>query len=345
MFFTYRTRSHRTTGALVGVYGLVQGAFAAQGAITTGTITGAATIPMPTAAGAVAPVVGVSGGATTPMPTAAGSVVELTQILVTGAATIPMPTAGGTIGLALLPLPPVSSTDPVYPLFDWRANDLRLAARTGHVATFTRAGTGTAIDSAGVTRTLVVNQERYEVLDLDGDGVRETPVLLLGGTANAERLSWAVAVRPAVVGTIYVRFVERGSISTAGAIVLAITADPLTAAYLRLYRATTGYAIEHKVGAVAVASEVTWPLPVVGNVVELRALVTAEGAVQLTQTINDGIEIVGPASLPLTKAATFSGGVLWANSIGTANLGQLGLRAVLIAAGQRSLADVRRLYG
>lgn len=56
-----------------------------------------------------------------------------------------------------------------------------LDALTGQPATYTRSSTATALDGAGRLQYLQHSQPRYEWVDLDGDGVRETVGLLLEG--------------------------------------------------------------------------------------------------------------------------------------------------------------------
>ena len=73
-------------------------------------------------------------------------------------------------------------------LFSWRAADLgvpSLDALTGQTATFVRASAGGAVlDRNGRLRTPVHSQPRFEMVDLDGDGVRETPAVLLERAAT-----------------------------------------------------------------------------------------------------------------------------------------------------------------
>src|SRR5678815_1533761 len=84
--------------------------------------------------------------------------------------------AAGVLGEPPPPPPPVTvplaSLAPFpRPLFDWRAADLSVAA-----GTFARASSGPAVDSLGFTRTLLPDEPRFEAVDLDGDGDRESAV-------------------------------------------------------------------------------------------------------------------------------------------------------------------------
>jgi hypothetical protein len=195
-----------------------------------------------------------------------------------------------------------------------------------------------------VTRTLVNGQPRFEVIDADADTVRETPILLLGGAAAAESLSYVFNALPSVVGTVYASFIERGGIGISNATVVAVTASTLTAPYLRLYRHASGvYAIEHKVGSTTV-SAVAGSAPTINDRVELRAVLYSDGSVRIGQSINSGSESLSAQSSPLTKGAAWSGALLWVGSINGANQTQAGFRTVKIVAGERSLADMRRVY-
>lgn len=65
-------------------------------------------------------------------------------------------------------------------LFHWRARDVSLTPVAGQTPTFVRATAGGAvIGSNGRLRTPVHSQPRYEMVDLDGDGIRETAGLLI----------------------------------------------------------------------------------------------------------------------------------------------------------------------
>lgn len=76
-------------------------------------------------------------------------------------------------------------------LFHLRARDLALAAVTGQAPTFARASAGGAVAGAlGLLRTPVHSQPRFEMVDLDGDGVNDTPGLLLEQT-RTNAFTWS----------------------------------------------------------------------------------------------------------------------------------------------------------
>jgi len=89
--------------------------------------------------------------------------------------------------MSLRTLPPPAFRTPLRRsrcLFQWEAADLSLAARTGQVGTFVRAGDARALDTSGRVRRAVHSQLRYEAVDLDGDGVREALGVLLERAAT-----------------------------------------------------------------------------------------------------------------------------------------------------------------
>lgn len=70
-------------------------------------------------------------------------------------------------------------------LFHWRAADFSLWPITGQTPSFTRASAGGAtVDSVGKLITPVHSQPRFTMVDLDGDGVREAPSLLLEASST-----------------------------------------------------------------------------------------------------------------------------------------------------------------
>lgn len=65
-------------------------------------------------------------------------------------------------------------------LFHWRASDLRLTSLTGQAPTFSRASAGGAVgDLNGMLVVPVHSQPRYEMVDTDGDGIRDSAGLLI----------------------------------------------------------------------------------------------------------------------------------------------------------------------
>lgn len=65
-------------------------------------------------------------------------------------------------------------------LWVWEAGDLSLTPRTGQVPTFARATVGGAVrDAKGLLRSPNHSAECWDMVDLDGDGIPETPGLVI----------------------------------------------------------------------------------------------------------------------------------------------------------------------
>lgn len=86
----------------------------------------------------------------------------------------------------------------------WRQNVLFRLKPGGNIqrATFSRASAGNYVNHSGVGQSATLNTLRVEWVDLDGDGIRETPGYLLEGArtqlnANPENFgAWAVTGTP-----------------------------------------------------------------------------------------------------------------------------------------------------
>jgi len=168
-------------------------------------------------------------------------------------------------------------------------SDIDLAAVSGQAAHFSRLGTRSATDSQGVTRTLVDGQPAHEWADLDTDGVRETPGLLMGST---DRLWYDMLLHPTDI-VLYAEFVERGSLAAGGA-VLYVGNEAATGARILLESSGTQYRLTYTDGTTTRTSTMTGTAPVTGQRVQLTGTLSAAGVSQVRQRINGGTE-TGPA--------------------------------------------------
>lgn len=122
-------------------------------------------------------------------------------------------------------------------LFDWSARWALernlLDAITGQAATLTRTSIGSAISSDGRVQLAAHTQPRFQWVDLDGDGVRETPTLLLEDArtnlviqSDALATGWTLDVGGTItnaVGTYVGRPFSRVVISGGGDLYRAVT--------------------------------------------------------------------------------------------------------------------------
>jgi hypothetical protein len=208
-------------------------------------------------------------------------------------------------------------------IFHWRAAEMTLRALTRQPSTFTRASTTTATDSAGATATY---PQHYPAYQITGGRV--------GVLTSSEDWRYAFLARPQAL-TVYLKFVERGSVNTD--VLLWIGATGATSPYFRLLRASNGYQSSHHNGSVERTSSLS-AAPSSGQVVQVRATLAATGATQIFHSINGASEVSATESSTAALASAWSGQVMMVGSRITNNPANVELRVIKIAAGVRSLA-------
>lgn len=164
-------------------------------------------------------------------------------------------------------------------------------------------------------------------------------------TRNADVLPFPFLARPQAM-TIYVRFVELGTAFTGTTTgLLAISADTEAAPLFRIRRSANGtYIVEHETAGGTVSASVSGIS--IGDVVELRATLSATGTVQLHVSINGAAESSSSESAALTLATAWSGQKLFLNArdLNTTTLiGFNAFRNVIFHRGVQSLVTMRRL--
>jgi hypothetical protein len=164
-----------------------------------------------------------------------------------------------------------------------------------------------------------------------------------GGTRLADVLSWSFLARPQPL-TLYVSFVELGTLVHANGRVVVIASAALGTPYLYLYSTGSFYRLEYHNGS-ASAQATLGAAPAFGDRVELRAVLNADGSIVIGQSINEGTETTASAAAPASGPAlptAWSAQTLWLNGEASANAGLALYRALKVAAGVRSLDDCRR---
>jgi hypothetical protein len=223
--------------------------------------------------------------------------------------------------------------------FHWRGDRFALNALGGQIATFARATTAAPLDVNGVARTVNHSQPAWEIIDWDGDAVRDTPALLLG---TSDSVFYPFDPLPQAL-TWYLEFVEKGAISVASASVGYIGNAGNTGARLWVDSTGTFYRARHHNGT----SEVTSTLaaaPVSGNRVALRVTLDSSGRIQIAQSINQAAESTATQSGTNTLAAAWSGAFLYSNSTGSTNKAALALTRSRIAFGTKTAAQMGALW-
>ena len=231
------------------------------------------------------------------------------------------------------------------------------AARTNSVWIRRRTGTGTVqvrdgANDSWVTRAVTPEWARYEVLHAAapgrvggvkmltiGDAVdvycfvnedgafktSEIESLAAAATRAADILYWVYLHAPQAMMA-YVRFVERGTISTQAAQVVdignAAGGDPL----FSISRDGTGfYQVTHKpTSAITVQATLATATPAIGDTVELLAILNSTGSVEIIQSINGAaVTSAGPSSAAALQPAWMDTR-LWLNSQGSNGVGAAG---------------------
>jgi hypothetical protein len=164
-----------------------------------------------------------------------------------------------------------------------------------------------------------------------------------GGTRLADSLSWPFLARPQAM-TMYLRFIELGAVGIASARVAVIGSNALGNPYLYVYTSGSFYRVEYHNGSTSVQATLA-AAPAIGDRVELRAVLNANGSVTIAQALNDGAEGTPvTSSAPGTGpaiAASWSAQTFWLNGEAAANAGIALYRESKLIAGVRSLIDCR----
>lgn len=220
--------------------------------------------------------------------------------------------------------------------FHWAAHRHSLISIDGRVPTHTRPATAAPGDSSGVARTVVAHQPAWDNIDWDGDATRDTPALLLGPN---DKIFWAYPQVPRLL-TAYLEFVENGTLAIASAALLYFGNAGNTGA--RLWTDSTGsfYRVRHHNGTTEVTSTLA-AAPTSGQRVVLRAVLFADGSVQLHQSINGAAETSAAASGANTLAAAWSDTRLYLGTTGDTNPGNVKVVRARIALGNRSAAQMQ----
>jgi len=225
-------------------------------------------------------------------------------------------------------------------LFHWRSHECSLVALTGQKAVLTRAATASANDSANVSYTAVNGQPLWDWYDLDSDGVYERPALQLG---TNDRCYFDFLALPRSL-TVWLDFIEAGSISINNARVMQRGAAAGTAPHLLIRSNATNYLATHDNNDGSAVSATLAAAPTSGQRVRLRLGLNPDGSVLLGQRIHTGTESVAGPSGVNTLAAAWSGTRLYLNSIDASNVGAIALLEVKIAADVRSADFMERAF-
>jgi len=149
--------------------------------------------------------------------------------------------------------------------------------------------------------------------------------------------------------TVYAKFIERGnsSIPSGGtdAYVMHIgTTDTTDPRFEFFWDASQqGYAAGHDNGTITPVTGVPSGTIASGDTVELRAVLNADGSMSIGQSINAGTETTANTATTATLATAWAAQRLYINSLGGALYGVNAFAAVKVAAGTKTMAEMRAL--
>lgn len=180
---------------------------------------------------------------------------------------------------------------------------------------------------------------------LEDDRSVETSLMLSSAAAatRSDDTLFSDFTAPPQEMTVYVKFVERGTIDIANARVFEIGSAASGDPRFGVNRQSGGfYQLFHDNGT-TVPTAVLAAAPSVGDTVELRAVLNADGSVLLGQSINGGTETTASGSPAATLQAAWADTRLYINSAGTSNQGVNAFAAIKVSAGIKTLAEMRSL--
>lgn len=160
-------------------------------------------------------------------------------------------------------------------------------------------------------------------------------------TKNADTLYGAYSHVPQAL-TVYAKFIEWGSVNDDldGGIIhigsATVSTDPRF-----LVRASGGFYLALHDNGTASPTATLAAAPSVGDTVELRAVLNADGSVDLGQSINAGAETTASDATAAALGAAWADTRLYIGSLGTGNRGMNPIIAVKVVSGVRTMAQMR----
>lgn len=145
--------------------------------------------------------------------------------------------------------------------------------------------------------------------------------------------------------TVYVRFVEGGTARVDNARLLQIGAASNAGPRLAVYYNGGGYRALHTDAAGTNVISGVAPRPALGDTVEIRGLLYADGSVQMGQSINGSAETMTVQSAALALSPAWSDKLLWLGGVSGANTGFNAFTHVRVERGVKTLTEMRTRAG
>lgn len=154
---------------------------------------------------------------------------------------------------------------------------------------------------------------------------------------NADNLQLPFNFTPQEM-TLYLKFIERGTIHIQSGKLLQIGSSADAAPRLLVYR-NTNYEFLHQTSGGTTASQAA-AAPAFGDTVELRCRFRSQG-ISLSQTINGGTEVEATGGAVNAFAAVWSDTKIWLGGLNGSSGAVVALQSVKIAASSKTLAEMR----
>lgn len=205
---------------------------------------------------------------------------------------------------------------------------------------------------SNVSNTVTYTGDGASYVDIWGAQLEEgsfassyIPTTTTAVTRGAELLSFPFYVQPQAM-TIYAKFIEFGAVhpsvaeDTSRIIHIGDAASSAPRVLLYAANASQYWRILHNSSA-GTAQAVLSTAPIFGDTVELLGVLSADGSVQLSQSINAGTATSTTQSAALALDSAWSDQVLWLGNINGDRCVSNPLIAVIVARGSHTLADFR----
>lgn len=166
-------------------------------------------------------------------------------------------------------------------------------------------------------------------------------------TRNADSLYFPFTAPPQEM-TVYVRGVEQGMRYEPGSYIWQISQtnnNPRIHLNRTVGTAQVQFQTVSTAGAFTTVSRPTGGDTILGDLVEYRCILSANGTINLAVTLNNGSELVSTPVAGTALEAAWSGQRLWIGMNGSTNIGLFAFTNVIIAAGEQSRATMRSLAG
>lgn len=145
--------------------------------------------------------------------------------------------------------------------------------------------------------------------------------------------------------TFYAKFIDQGTLSTSSVRAFGITSAADASPRVLVFVSGGVWTAFHGNGTTNVLASSGASLPTIGQTVELRLILGADGSVRLGQSVNGGAETLGAASAANAFAGAWSAPQLYLNSGGTANQGNTDYLRFAAASGSQTLAAMQGYAG